>query len=395
MHRHFARLALALDHQQLIARIGRARQAQHHHRDRRARRLHRLSGLIEQRAHAAEFLADQQRIAELQRTAQHQHRGDRAAAFLEAGLDHVSGRHPRGGRLQFEHFGLQQNAVEQLIHALPGAGRHRHENILAAPFLGNDAVLGEFLLDLFRIRFGLVHLVERHDDGHLGRLRVLDGLDGLRHDAVVGAHHQDHDVGDLRAARAHGGEGRVARRIQEGHHALGGLDVVRADMLGDAAGLARRHLGAAYVVEQRGLAVIDMSHHGHHRRTRQHFERGIRFALQIILDDIFLAQHRGVAHLLDHQHGGVLLDHLIDRGHHAHVHHHLDDFGGLDGHLLRQLPDRHGLADGDLAHHARRRHLEAMLGVGSLPTERRRPSRDFFFLWRELTSPTMCSSWRP
>ena len=31
----------------------------------------------------------------------------------------------------------------------------------------------------------------------------------------------------------------------------------------------------------------------------------------------------------------------------------------------------------------------------SPPTERRLPSRDFFFLCRELTSPTICSSCRP
>ena len=31
----------------------------------------------------------------------------------------------------------------------------------------------------------------------------------------------------------------------------------------------------------------------------------------------------------------------------------------------------------------------------SEPIARRRPSRDFFFLCRELTSPTMCSSCRP
>ena len=39
--------------------------------------------------------------------------------------------------------------------------------------------------------------------GTFGRLRMLDGFDGLRHDAVVGADDQDHDIGDLRAARAH------------------------------------------------------------------------------------------------------------------------------------------------------------------------------------------------
>ncbi len=364
MHRHFTRLALALHHQQFIARIRRAGQAQHHHRDRGSGRIDRVPGLIEQRAHAAEFLADQQRIAQFERAAQHQYRCDRAAALLEARLDHVAGGEPGGRRLELEHFGLQQNAVEQLIDALAGARRDGHENILAAPLLGNDAVLGELLLDLLRIRLGLVHFVERHDDGHFGRLRVLNGLDGLRHDAVVGADHQNDDVGDLRAARAHGGEGRVAGRVEEGHHALGGFHVVRADVLRDAAGFARRHLGAADVVEQRGLAVIDVSHHRHDRRPRQHLERGIRLALQVVLDDVFLAQHRRVAHFLDHQHGGVLLDHLIDRRHHAHVHHDFDDFGGFDGHLLRQLAHGHGLADRHFAHHARGRHLKAMLGVG-------------------------------
>jgi len=59
-------------------------------------------------------------------------------------------------------------------------------------------------------------------------------------------------------------------------------------MLGDAAGLARRDFGAPNIVEQRCLAVIDMAHNGDNRRARQNFERGIRLALQIVLDDISL-----------------------------------------------------------------------------------------------------------
>ena len=109
--------------------------------------------------------------------------------------------------------------------------------------------------------------------------------------------------------------------------------------------------------------MIDVSHHRHDRRTRQYLERGVGFALQIVLYDVFLAQHRRVAHFLHDQDRGVLLDHLIDRGHHAHVHHHLDDFGGFDRHFLRQLSDRHGLADRHLAHDARGRHLETVLCV--------------------------------
>ena len=109
--------------------------------------------------------------------------------------------------------------------------------------------------------------------------------------------------------------------------------------------------------------MVDVAHHGHDRRARQHCERRVGLPLQVVLDDVFLAQHRRVAHLLDHQHRGVLLDHLIDRRHHAHVHHDLDDFGGLDRHLLREFADGHRFADRHLAHHARGRHFEAMLGV--------------------------------
>ena len=50
-----------------------------------------------------------------------------------------------------------------------------------------------------RVGVGPVHLVDGHDDRDVGRLGVVDGLDRLGHHAVVGRHHQDHDVGDLRA----------------------------------------------------------------------------------------------------------------------------------------------------------------------------------------------------
>ena len=69
----------------------------------------------------------------------------------------------------------------------------------------------ELLAHAVGVRAGLVDLVDGHHDGHVCGLGVVDGLDGLRHDAVVGGHHQDDDVGHLGAAGAHGGEGLVAR----------------------------------------------------------------------------------------------------------------------------------------------------------------------------------------
>ena len=140
----------------------------------------------------------------------------------------------------------------------------------------------------------------------------------------------------LGAARAHRGERRVARGIEEGDHALRRFDVVRADVLGDAAGFARRDLGAADVVEQRGLAVVDVAHDGDHRRTRL-LVLGHVLALQVFFDLVALQDLGDVAQFLDHQRRGVVVDGLVDGGHHAHVHHRLDHFGGLDRHLLREF----------------------------------------------------------
>ena len=58
---------------------------------------------------------------------------------------------------------------------------------------------------------GTVDLVHGDDDRHLGGARVVDGLDRLRHDAVVGGDDEDGDVRHLRAAGAQSGERLVAR----------------------------------------------------------------------------------------------------------------------------------------------------------------------------------------
>jgi hypothetical protein len=69
---------------------------------------------------------------------------------------------------------------------------------------------------------------------------------------------------------AHQREGFVAGRVEEDDLARADVDVVRADVLGDAARLAGRHRRLADRVEQRGLAVVDVAHHGDHGRARDH-----------------------------------------------------------------------------------------------------------------------------
>src|SRR5205823_432697 len=266
-------------------------------------------------------------------------------------------------------FRLQQDRFEQLVDTSTGARRYADEHVLPAPLLGNHLVLGQLGAHAVGVRVALVDLVNRHHDRHAGPTRVLDGLEGLRHHTVVGGDHQHHDVGGLGAARTHRRERGVPGGIEEGDAPLRGLDVIGADVLRDAARLAGCDLGAPDVIEERGLAVVDVAHDGDHRRARRHLRLGLR-ALQVLLDLVLLEDLGSVAHLLDYQHRGVLVDRLIDGGHHAHVHQRLDDLVGLDGHLLCQLRHRDRLTDTDLVHQRRGRHLESMPPFGG---RRQRP----------------------
>ena len=145
------------------------------------------------------------------------------------------------------------------------------EHRVAAVLLGHQAVLGQLAAHLGRVGVGLVDLVDRDHDRHVGRLGVVERLDRLRHHAVVGRHHEHRDVGGLRTAGTHGGERLVTRGVDEGDLALVavdlGRDLVGTDVLGDATGLLGDDVGVADRVEQLGLAVVDVTHDGDDRRT--------------------------------------------------------------------------------------------------------------------------------
>ena len=102
-----------------------------------------------------------------------------------------------------------------------GVGGDVAHDGLATPCLVLQAEIRQFATNPLRLRIGLVTLVDRHYDRHLGSLGVVDGLDCLGFHAVIGRYHQHHHIGNLRAAGTHLGEGFVARCIQKDHAAGG------------------------------------------------------------------------------------------------------------------------------------------------------------------------------
>ena len=187
---------------------------------------------------------------------------------------------------------------------------------------------------------GLSILLIDDDDRHAGGLGVVDGLDGLRHDAVVGGHHDGGDVGDLGAAGAHGGEGGVTGRVDERDQLLVVLHLVGADVLRDAAGLAGRHGGVADGVEQARLAVVDVAHDGDDRGARLEVlgvVDGLDLELGLLVGgvrDLDFAREVGGEHL-----DGLVAERLRDGHHLAVAHERLDDLRRGDAEQLRDVLD--------------------------------------------------------
>ena len=130
-------------------------------------------------------------------------------------------------------------------------------------------------------------------------------------------------------------------------------DLIGADVLGDAAGLAGDDIGAADRVEQRRLAVIDMAHDRHHRRARLQRFVGIDVDRGVDVDVGFRHRLDAVAELLDQQLGGVLVDGLGDGDRRAHLEQRLDQVGAALAHALGEL------LDGDRLGHV---HVADLLG---------------------------------
>ena len=361
--RQRARLPLVLHDAAELA--GRRQRVEADDLDRRRRR-----GLLERRAlevahgaHAAAGFAGDDGVADADAAAQDQHGCHDAAPGVDLRLDDVAAGRGVGVGLQVGHLGHEQQHVEEVVEAQALLGARLDEDGLATPLLGHDAVLGELLLDLLGVGLGLVDLVHDDDDRHGRGLGVVDRLHRLRHDAVVGRHDDGGDVGHLGAAGAHGREGFVTRGVEEGDEAAVVFDLVGADVLRDAAGFAGRHLGLADGVEQARLAVVDVTHHGDHRRARLEVLGLVGEGLLDLLDLVLGVHDLDLALEVVGEDGDGLVGERLRDGHHLAVaHHRPDDVAGRDAQELGDLFDVGTRGHLDLAGDGRRGALFELLG---------------------------------
>src|SRR6185312_6545992 len=149
----------------------------------------------------------------------------------------------------------------------------------------------------------------------------------------------DGNVSRFGAARTHGGKGLVTRRIQEGDLlACCGSDLVGANMLRNATGFTGDHVGAADIVQQRGLTMVYVTHDGDHRGTRQHVFRIVHFLFLFHFSRIVDPDELdGITEFPGHELDDIGLQTLIDRYHHPQAHALADHIGVADIHQIGQF----------------------------------------------------------
>ncbi len=262
----------------------------------------------------------------------YEHRRDGAAPLVELRLDDRAARHAVRVCLELAHIGDEDDHLHKSIKPFMRCRGYGHTYRIAAPFLGNELVFRQLLFDPIRIGVGFVDFVDRHDNRHSGGLGVVDSLDGLRHDAVVGGYDENRDIGNLSAARAHRRERLVARRIDKGDAAPVHLDGIRADVLRYTARFAAYNAGIPNGVEQRRLAVIDVPHNRNDGRpgnlfARVFFRIGGGF-LQNVLEGFVGLKFEVYAVILSDKRAGIEVNLLVDRRERSYKEQFFNDLGG-------------------------------------------------------------------
>jgi hypothetical protein len=102
-------------------------------------------------------------------------------------------------------------------------------------------------------------------------------------------------------------------------------------------------------VEQRGLAVVDVTHDGHYRRARRQQGRIVGGVEHALFDVGFGDALDGVSQFLGDELSGVGVDHVVDLRHLALLHQQLDDVDGALSHAVGEIGDADELRNRDLA----------------------------------------------
>ena len=151
---------------------------------------------------------------------------------------------------------------------------------------------------------------------------MVDGLYGLWHYGIVGSNYDDGQVGNLCTTGTHRSKCLVTRSVKEGNSSAAWKHhVVCTNMLRDTTGLTGNHIGLSYIVKQRGLTVVNVTHYGNDRRTLLHILRAVNIILLVdSLLNLCCNKINLVSELFSNKHKSLCVKTLVDGNHQTEVH---------------------------------------------------------------------------
>ena len=175
---------------------------------------------------------------------------------------------------------------------------------------------------------------------------MVDCLDGLRHDTVVGSDDYDGDIRSLGAARTHCGKCCVTGGIKEGDVLAVNVYAVCTDVLSNTARLSCGYVCISYLIEQRGLTVVDVTHNDNDGCALDELVVAVLgIVKQTILDGDNDLLGRLCADILGYVQRGIKVDILGDVSHNARAHKSLDDLRCGDLESCRKVAYGDGFGD--------------------------------------------------
>ncbi len=173
---------------------------------------------------------------------------------------------------------------------------------------------------------------------------MVNSLLGLVFHPVICSNNQDNNICHLGTTGTHFSKGSMARSIEEYHVALAGTHIIGSNMLGNAAGLTQSHISFTNGVQDRCLAMVNMTHDCYNRRPGQRFTPNFLF-LFFHLHDIDLFSNclfHFITEICCYKSGGINIQDLVNRGHNPKLHEFCDNLVDLYRHPVGQVANADG-----------------------------------------------------
>ena len=254
---------------------------------------------------------------------------DRTSALIKLSLDYNTFCASVGVSLKLKHFCNKVDCFKKFINSHFSLCRNGNTDNIAAPFLGNKLVLCELLHNSVGVCTLFIHFVDCNYNFNAGSLCVVDSLNCLRHNTVVCGYNKHCNIRCHCTSCTHCGECGVTRCVKESDCLLVGCNnLICADSLGDTACLGGGYIGVSDCVEDRCLAVVNVTHYANNGRTRN----CILIVFVVLFDDLLLDCDNNFflnlcAKFCCNNFGCIVVDNLVYINHHTEFHQCLDNLG--------------------------------------------------------------------